>query len=297
MAPIYETDKPILYERSGATAWITLNRPDYGNAQNAQMLYALDDALVRASEDPEIRVIVLKGAGKHFSAGHDIGSPGRDADRPAPRRATLWGDHSTLDGAAKYYVREQEAYLGLCRRWRELPKPTIAAVHGACIAGGLMLAWVCDLIIASRDAVFSDPVLRMGVPGVEYFAHAFEMHPRVAREFLFLGERMSAERAWHLGMVNRVVDREALEAEVEAVAARLAELPAFGLTLAKQAFNAVEDFAGKRSAMDASFHMHHLAHAHNALVNGNAIAGMDARAMATASVRATETRERGGIYG
>ena len=277
---VYETEEPVRYERRGTTAWIALNRPTYANSQNGQMLYALDAAFARAVDDAEVRAIVLHGSGKHFSSGHDIGSPGRDADLPAAARTSLWGDHSQLDGAAKAYVREQELYLGLCRRWREIPKPTIAAVHGACVAGGLMLAWVCDLIVASRDAFFSDPVLRMGIPGVEYFAHAFEMHPRVAREFLFLGDRMSADRAYELGMVNRVVERDALEQEVADIADRLAKLPPFGLTLAKQAFNQAEDLMGKRAAMDASFHIHHLAHAHAQLTTGSAIGGEDARSMA-----------------
>jgi enoyl-CoA hydratase len=99
-------------------------------------------------DDDNVKVIVLKAAGKHFSAGHDIGTPGRDIGRPQERK-TVWYDHSNKPGGEFCYVREQEAYLGLCRRWRELPKPTIAAVHGECIAGGLMLAWVCDLIMSS----------------------------------------------------------------------------------------------------------------------------------------------------
>lgn len=281
----YETDEPVLYERRGAAAWITLNRPDFANSQNGQLLYALDDAFARAVDDPDVRAIVLSGKGKHFSSGHDIGTPGRDADEPARSRRSLWGDHSQLGGAQWAYVREQELYLGLCRRWREIPKPTIAAVHGACIAGGLMLAWVCDLIVASRDAFFSDPVLRMGIPGVEYFAHAFEMHPRVAREFLFLGDRMSADRAYELGMVNRVVDREALEEEAAKIVARLAEIPPFGLTLAKQAMNQAEDFMGKRASMDAAFATHHLAHAHAQLTTGSAISGQSARSMSESSER------------
>ncbi|MBZ4359035.1 enoyl-CoA hydratase, partial [Mycobacterium tuberculosis] len=90
-------------------------------------------------------------------------------------------------------------YLGMCRRWRDLPKPTIAMVQGACIAGGRMLAWVCDLIVASEDAFFADPVVRMGFPGVEYFAHAYELNPRIAKEFLCRGERVPAERAYQMG--------------------------------------------------------------------------------------------------
>lgn len=273
MAPVYETDEPVLYEQDGAIALITLNRPNYGNAQNAQMLYALDAAFQRAADDPSVLAIILRGAGKHFSSGHDIGTPGRDTDYKRDDRVSLWGDHSTQPGAAKAYIREQEIYLGLCRRWRDLPKPVIAAVHGACIAGGLALAWIADIIIAADNAFFSDPVLKMGIPGIEYFAHAYEMHPRAAREFLFLGERMSAERAWQLGMVNRVVPLDQLEAEAKGIAARLAELPPFGLMLAKQAFNHVDDQMGKRSSMDAVFHMHHLAHAQGQLTTGDYISG------------------------
>jgi enoyl-CoA hydratase len=279
-APIYETETPVLYAAAGGIARITLNRPQYGNAQNGQMTYALDDAFKRAANDELVNVIVLDGAGKHFSAGHDIGSPGRDVDVSVPDRRGLWGDHAGRGGAERAYIREQEIYLEMCRRWRALPKPIVAAVQGACIAGGLMLAWVCDIIIASDDAFFSDPVLRMGVPGVEYFAHAFEMHPRIAREFLFLGDRMSAERAYQLGMVNRVTPRTDLASTADEVAKRLAALPRFGVALAKQAFNLAEDFAGKRSAMDATFGLHHLAHAHNQLMTGSGSAGLDAKAMA-----------------
>ncbi|WP_156680993.1 enoyl-CoA hydratase [Sphingomonas profundi] len=280
-APVYETDQPVLYAVADGVARITLNRPAFGNAQNGQMTYAIDDAFRRAAADDAAGAIILAGAGKHFCGGHDIGTPGRDVTVSAPgERRFLWPDHAGKPGAEQAYAREQEIYLEMCRRWRSLPKPVVAAVQGACIAGGLMLAWVCDLIVASEDAFFSDPVLRMGVPGVEYFAHAFEMHPRVAREFLFLGDRMPAERAYQLGMVNRVVPREGLAAEVDMIAARLAALPRFGVALAKQAFNLTEDLGGKRGAMEAVFGLHHLAHAHNSLTVGHGNGGLDAKAMA-----------------
>jgi enoyl-CoA hydratase len=273
----------VLYEQRGPVALITMNRPRFGNTQNSQMTYALDAAFTRAVEDDSVRAIILRGEGKHFSSGHDIGSPGRDVTKSWPDRRMPWWDHTNKPGAEFNYAREQEVYLGMCRRWRDMPKPTIAAVQGACIAGGLMLAWVCDLIIASDDAFFADPVLKMGIPGVEYFAHAFELPPRVAKEFLLLGERMPASRAYQLGMVNRIVARDALDAEALAVAEKLSALPRFGVALTKQAVNHVEDLRGKRSAMDAVFHMHHLAHAHNDLVSGNPLAGQDAKSMARAN--------------
>ena len=279
----YETETPVLYEQRGAVALITMNRPRFGNTQNSQMTYALDTAFTRAVDDDTVRAVILRGEGKHFSSGHDIGSPGRDVTKSWPDRRMPWWDHTNKPGAEFNYAREQEVYLGMCRRWRDMPKPTVAAVQGACIAGGLMLAWVCDLIIASEDAFFADPVLKMGIPGVEYFAHAFELPPRIAKEFLLLGERMPAARAYQLGMVNRIVARETLDAEALAVAEKLAGLPRFGVALTKQAINHVEDLRGKRTAMDAVFHMHHLAHAHNDLVSGNPLAGQDAKSMARAN--------------
>ncbi|MBU6211019.1 MAG: enoyl-CoA hydratase [Gammaproteobacteria bacterium] len=290
----YETDTPILYEVKGPVAWLTMNRPEFANSQNSQMTYAIDDALRRAANDDAVKVIVLKGAGKHFSGGHDIGTPGRDVKKTWPERRTLWYDHVNKPGAEFFYAREQEVYLGMCRRWRELPKPTIAMVHGACIAGGLMLAWVCDLIVASDDAYFADPVVRMGIPGVEYFAHPYELNPRIAKEFLFTGDRMSAERAYQMGMVNRIVPRADLEAATNQLAEKVAAMPRLGLALTKQAINHVEDLQGKRAAMDAVFHMHHFAHAQGDLTVGNNLGGMDAKSMAAANKAGDKSGDEGG---
>ncbi|AYC33988.1 enoyl-CoA hydratase [Pseudomonas cavernae] len=282
---VYETEEPVLYSVADGIATVTMNRPGFNNAQNSQMTYALDAALRQAVNDDAVKVIVLRGAGKHFSAGHDIGTPGRDINKEF-ERAHLWWDHTNKPGGEQLYAREQEVYLGMCRRWRELPKPTIAMVQGACIAGGLMLAWVCDLIVASDDAFFQDPVVRMGIPGVEYFAHPYEMDPRIAKEFLFTGDRMPAARAYEVGMVNRVVSREELEATTYALAEKVAKQPRMGLALTKQAINHVEDLAGKRTAMDAVFAWHHFAHAHNELLSGDKLGGFDAKGMAQANKQA-----------
>lgn len=280
-------DQVVQYEVQGPLALVTMHRPEYHNAQNSRMTYALDAAFRRACDDDSVKVIVLRGAGKHFSAGHDIGTPGRDVDQTFDR-ASLWYDHVNKPGGEFLYAREQEVYLGMCRRWRDMPKPTIAMVQGACIAGGLMLAWVCDLIIASEDAFFSDPVVRMGIPGVEYFAHVHELNPRIAKEFLFLGERMSAERAWQMGMVNKVVPRDVLEDVTLDVARRIAQMPRLGLQLTKQAVNNAEDLMGKRATMDMVFGLHHFAHAHNELVSGDKLGGYDARAMAQSQRNSAE---------
>ncbi|MGE4410839.1 MAG: enoyl-CoA hydratase [Sphingobium sp.] len=272
----------VSYRVEDGVAWIMLNRPEVSNSQNYRLLNELDEQFRRAVDDDAVKCIVLGGEGKHFSAGHDLGSPEKDKHMERDRKL-LWPSHLDRPGAELQYVLEQDAYLGLCRRWQEIPKPTIAMVQGACIAGGLMLAWVCDLIIAADNAFFQDPVVRMGVPGVEYFAHAFELPPRVARELLLLGERMPVERAYQLGMVNRIVPKDELRQEVERIAKDLGSRPAFGVTLTKQAINLVENLRGKHSAMDSQFHMHHLAHAHNQLVSGHLVSGLDAKAMAKAN--------------
>ncbi|AOP47394.1 enoyl-CoA hydratase [Streptomyces lydicus] len=292
--PAAQDEGPVRYERHGPIATVTMNRPDYRNAQNSAMTYALDRAFYRAADDTEVKVVVLAGAGRHFSAGHDIGTPERDAHLPFDRTAGLWWDHSDKAGAESRFARESEVYLGMCRRWRELPKPVVASVQGACVAGGLMLAWVCDLIIASEDAFFADPVVRMGIPGVEFFAHPWVMPPRIAKEFLYTGDRMTARRAYEVGMVNRVVPRDELTLRTRELALRIAEMPRLGLALTKRAVNQAEDLQGLHSGLDSVFGLHHLAHAHNAETAADPLGGMDIRAMRRHSAdRAPSSPEAG----
>ncbi|WP_290367594.1 enoyl-CoA hydratase [Rhodococcus spelaei] len=269
----------VTYEVRGRIAVVTMNRPDYRNAQNSVMTYALDAAFQRAVEDPDVGAIVLAGNGEHFSAGHDIGTVGRDHHVSYDNKAVMWWDHVDREGGDQRFAREMEVYLGMCRRWRELPKPTIAMVHGACIAGGLMLSWVCDLIVASDDAFFADPVVRMGIPGVEYFAHPWVLGVRGAKEILFTGDRFSAQRAYEWGMVSRVVPREQLEATAMDLADRIATMPQFGLALTKKAVNQCEDLMGVRAGMDSVFGLHHFAHAHNAEMGSGPLGGLDAKSM------------------
>jgi enoyl-CoA hydratase len=270
-------------EKIGPVAYVWMNRPEFANAQNSAMTYALDAAFSAVAADDEVRVAVLGGKGKHFSAGHDIGSPGRDIDKSFDRVATLWWDHADQSGAESRFARESEVYVGMCRRWRDLPKPTIAMVQGACIAGGLMLAWACDLIIATDDAYFADPTVRMGVPGVEYFAHPWQLGPKKAKEFLFLGDRITASEALRVGMVNRVVPRSDLATTTQDLAQRIAAMPRLGLALCKRGINQCEDLMGLRDGIDSVFGLHHVAHAHNAEVGLDSLAGHDARSMREAS--------------
>ncbi|MFD1815698.1 enoyl-CoA hydratase [Rhodococcus gannanensis] len=278
----------VTYEVRGRVAVVTMNRPTYRNAQNSVMTYALDAAFQRAVEDPDVGAIVLAGNGAHFSAGHDIGTVGRDHHVSYENKAVMWWDHVDRPGGDQRFAREMEVYLGMCRRWRDLPKPMIAMVQGACIAGGLMLSWVCDLIVASDDAFFADPVVRMGIPGVEYFAHPWVLGTRAAKEILYTGDRFSAQRAYEWGMVSRVVPRADLESTAMDLADRIATMPQFGLALTKKAVNQCEDLMGIRAGMDSVFGLHHFAHAHNAEVGSGPLGGMDVTAMKRGNAATTE---------
>ncbi|MCR8896683.1 enoyl-CoA hydratase [Gordonia sp. GONU] len=277
---------PVAYEvggPEGAVAYVTLNRPEYRNAQNSVMTYSLDAAFRKAVEDTAVKVIVLRANGKHFSAGHDIGTPERDFDTYYENAAVLHWDHTDKTGADQRLAREMEVYMGMCRRWRDIPKPLIAQVHGACVAGGLMLAWICDFIVASDDAFFSDPVARMGIPGVEYFAHAYALGTRRAKEILFTGERFTATQAADWGMVNHVTPRDQLESKVNEIAEKAVAMPMQGLFLSKKAVNICEDQMGLRNSMDSVFGWHHFAHSANAEASGgDSLGGMDAKSMKAA---------------
>ncbi|MDP1632684.1 MAG: enoyl-CoA hydratase [Caulobacter sp.] len=257
---LYETPAP-------RVARIVLNRPASRNAQDTRLLYELNAAFDMAARDDEISVIILAANGPHFSSGHDL----READ-PIGSLA----EHETVGtwcgftcaGAEGWMAREKELYQGLTERWRNLPKPTIAQVQGKCIAGGLMLIWPCDLIVASEDATFADNTVSMGMTGVEYFGHPWELGPRKAKEMLFTSDFLSAQEAHRLHMVNHVVSAETLESFTLDLASRIAEKPLFALKLAKEAVNAAEDAQGRISAMQTAFALHQLGHSHNMQVHG-----------------------------
>lgn len=252
----------IRYEQpSPGVARIVLARPEKRNAQDRAMLYELDDAYLRALQDESVRVIILAADGPDFSAGHDLRfETAYDMDGITPR--TLTGGF-TAPGAEGWYATEEELFLGLCLRWRDIPRPTIAQVHGRVIGGGLELIWPCDLIIAADDTVFHDPISAFGCAVAEYFVHPWELGHRRAKEMLFTGEPIDAFDAESLGMVNRVVPRQQLEAETLKLAQRIATRPSFGLRLAKRAVNNALDLQGQRAAVQSAFDAHHLAHSHN----------------------------------
>lgn len=259
----------ILYETpADHIARIVLNRPESRNAQDTRLLYELNAAFDRAAQDDGVKVIILAAAGPHFSSGHDLREGGDIAEQMAGFDTVGTWCGFGCAGAEGRMAREKEIYLGLSERWRNIPKPTIAQVQGKCIAGGLMLAWPCDLIVASDDAAFCDNTVGMGVGGVEYFGHPWEVGPRKAKELLFTADWLSALEAKAVGMVNQVVPAAELAAYTLALAQRIAAKPMFALKLAKEAVNAAEDAQGRAGAMQTAFALHQLAHSHNMQVHG-----------------------------
>jgi len=223
------------------------------------MLSELNEAFDVAAQDTESRVIVLAAEGNHFSSGHDLADESDINDLPVIGTQC----HFNAEGAEGYMAREAELYVGLCWRWRNISKPTIAQVQGKVIAGGLMLVWPMDLVVCSEDATFSDPVVAFGVNGHEYFTHPFEVGARMAKDMLFTGRAIGAEEALKVGMVSRVVPRDDLEAETLKLAAHIARRPMFGLTLAKQSVNNALDAMGMYTAIQSAFGLHHVAHSNN----------------------------------
>lgn len=248
-------------------ARVVLARPDAANAQDYRMLSDLNQAFDMVAKDEGVRVVILAADGKHFSAGHDLRS-GNSMDDISP--VGSWCCFGA-EGAEGYMATEAEMYLGLCWRWRNLPKPTIAQVQGKVIAGGLMLVWPMDLVVCSEEATFADPVVAFGVNGHEYFTHAFEAGARLAKEMLFTGRPINAQEAYIRGMVNRIVPRQDLENETLDLARHIARRPSFGLTLAKQSVNNTLDAMGMYTALQSAFGLHHVSHNHNMRVHGSLV--------------------------
>ncbi|MEM7092302.1 MAG: enoyl-CoA hydratase [Actinomycetota bacterium] len=249
----------ITYEEvnDGRIAVIKLDRPEARNAQNKQMTYELNDAFTRAARTDSVKCIVLAANGPHFSAGHDLKGPGEYEAEPV-----FVGGSWDRGGAEGLMAYEEEFYLHMCRRWHDIPKPTIAAVQGKVIAGGLMLMWVCDIIIAAEDATFRDLTVEFGVNGVEWFNHPWEFGIRKAKELLFTGDAIDAAEAHRLGMVNHVVPEGELLEYTLAMAERIAAKPSFSLKLAKMAVNQTLDAQGFQIAQQQAFGLQHVGHAH-----------------------------------
>ncbi|MDT0200908.1 enoyl-CoA hydratase [Nocardioides sp. AE5] len=277
-------------------ARIVLGRPEKRNAQSYHLLYELNEAFDRAAQDDDISVIILAADGPDFSAGHDL----KDT-----RRMQAFEDFDTVGtwcgfgcgGAEGRMAIEAEVYLGLSERWRNIAKPTIAAVQGKCIAGGLMLAWPMDLIVAGETATFRNNTMEMGVAGTEFFHEPWELGVRKAKELMFTADEYSAQEAHELGMVNRVVPDAELQDYTLALAERISRMQLFALKLAKAAVNSAQDRMGRKDSLQIGFAHHQLSHAHNQELFGYGIdpAFMDQLGYARPASKAEKAKKEEGV--
>lgn len=273
-------DAVVRYDVDGPVAKVTMNRPAQANAQDTALIDALDAAFDRADADDEVRVVVLAGAGKHFSAGHDLkallSEDGGDD----------WGRmRETPEGK---FHHEKVMYFDRCRRIHDFRKPTIAAVQGACVAAGLMLACMCDLIVAADDARFSNPVLRMTGAGVELLVEPWELGIRKAKEFLWTGEILDAQEAWRLGLVNRVVPRAELVERTMELARTVALVPPITAQVVKDSLNHTADLMGQADSWKYHFMAHHWTHN-----TATALGALEARKQKGSLKEVLEERDRG----
>ncbi|QLL05258.1 enoyl-CoA hydratase [Mycobacterium vicinigordonae] len=255
----------------GLIAVITLERPSQRNAQTRGLLVELGIAFDFAEADDTVRVVILRGSGPTFSAGHDLGSADDVRERtPGPgQHPTYQCNGGSYGGVESRNRQEWHYYFENTRRWRNLRKITIAQVHGNVLSAGLMLAWCCDLIVAGETTVFADVVgTRLGMCGVEYFGHPWEFGPRKAKELLLTGDSIGADEAHALGMVSKVFpDGELADSTVE-FACRIAKMPTMAALLIKESVNQTVDAMGFSTALDGCFKIHQLNHAHWSEVTG-----------------------------
>jgi enoyl-CoA hydratase len=207
------TNDAVLYERRGPSAWLTLNRPDKLNALSDAIVAGLHAGMERAEADDEVKLLVLTGSGRAFSAGFDIGQ-----DFGVDTAEGWWG------------VLEKD--VAVTMRLRTFPKPTIAAVRGWCLGGACDLAMACDMIVAAEDARFGEPEIRFGSCPVTMLM-PFVIGEKKTNELLYTGEAIDAAEAERIGLVNRVVPAAELAAQTVALARRIADGPPRALAMAK----------------------------------------------------------------
>jgi enoyl-CoA hydratase len=245
----------------GQIVRILLDRPDARNAQNRGLLVELDHAFLRAEADDTCRVVLLGGTGPMFSSGHDMGSKVAREEYTTHPTSSING--ATRAGAEKRMLGEWHYYFENTRRWRNLRKITVAQVHGPVYAAGLMLMWACDLIVAADDVVFADVVgTRLGMCGLEYFAHPWELGPRRTKELMLTGDSIDVDEAHRLGMVSKVFPRDELGDRALDFARRIAALPTMTALMIKESVNETMDNQGFYNSLNACFTLHQLNHAH-----------------------------------
>ncbi len=219
-------------DKKGVTAHIRLNRPDKLNAVHPDMVDQLATALDDAEQDESIRVVIISGNGRAFSSGFDLeGGTPKDGET-----------------AAEQLRRELMEAFDIIMRFRNCPKPTIAAVHGYCLGSSMELTAVCDLTIAADDSSFGAPEVRFG-SGIVCMILPWIVGQKNARELLLVGNRIDAQRALSMGLVTRVVSRTQLLEEAESVAREIALNDTLAVQLTKRAMNKSQDIAGLEPAL------------------------------------------------
>jgi enoyl-CoA hydratase len=234
------TDPVLLEEDIGPVRRLTLNRPDVLNALNSELVEALSDALGRAADDEGSRVLVIRGSGRSFCAGYDLKEEAElERERGGPLDAAGWRGALASDVGHMLEVFDH-------------PRPIIAQVHGYCLAGGCDLMMMCDLTVASDDAMFGEPEIRFG-SGVVTMVMPWLIGARKAKELLFTGEdRIPADEALRIGLVNRVVPRDEIDDRTLELARSIAMLDPVGISLTKRAINRAWEAAGFRGALMAN---------------------------------------------
>ena len=265
--------KYVTYEtlEEGTVARIMLNRPESRNAQNRGLLVDLDHAMLEAEADDNVRVVILGGLGPMFSSGHDLGSKAAIAERtPGPdQHASFAINGGTRAGAENRMLQEWHYFYQNTLRWRNLRKITIAQMHGTVYAAGLMLMWACDLIVCDEETEFADVVgTRLGMCGVEYFAHPWEFGVRRTKELMLTSDSVTADEAHRIGMVSKVFKSDELGDKTLEFAKRIAAVPTMTSLLIKESVNQTQDNMGFYNALQACFTLHQLNHSHWAEIHG-----------------------------
>ena len=255
----------------GTIARIMLNRPEARNAQQRGLLVELNEAFLKAEADDNVRVVILGGNGPMFSSGHDLGSKVSMAEyTPGPdQHPSFQVNGATREAAEKLMLQEWHHFFQNTRRWRDLRKITVAQVHGDVYAAALMLMWSCDLIVAAENTRFADVVgTRLGMCGVEYFAHPWEFGARKTKELMLTGDSMSVDEAYQLGMVSKVFPADQLAEKTLEFARRIAKVPTMAALLIKESVNQTQDNQGFHNSLNACFTLHQLNHSHWSQVHG-----------------------------
>jgi enoyl-CoA hydratase len=244
----------------GAIERIILNRPEARNAQNREMLVELGQAFERAEMDDKVRVVILAGAGPMFSSGHDMGSKEQLASMlPGPEQhPTARCNGGTLKAAEGRTLQEWHYFFQNTLRWRNLRKTM----------------WACDLIVAAEETTFCDVVgTRLGMAGMEYFAHPWEFGPRKTKEMMLTGDAIDVEEAYRLQMVSKIYPKDELADRTLEFARRIAKVPTMAALMIKESVNQSVDNMGFYNALQACFTLHQLNHTHWESMHGGYAAG------------------------